>query len=169
MGLCLCDAWHIGSSRRWGSVLAVTLEVCLHSLSQTSTARSACCRRQIRAKARRFLSPKSGLIWLQWAFMPKGSAALQTIASCVWSWSCISPFLQTGDTLLPAEALWCPYFRLCWASWFITGSSVSTGVGVGLSHPLLCLQGQTQLLVRSRCSVNISRTPLLVWSLQYVG
>lgn len=130
VGLCLCDAWHIGSSRRWGSVLAVTLEVSLHSLSQTSTARSACCRRQIRAKARRFLSPKSGLIWLQWAFMPKGSAALQTIASYVWSWSCISPFLQTGDALLPAEELWCPYFWLCWASWFITGSNVSTRVGV---------------------------------------
>lgn len=131
VGLCLCDAWHIGSSRRWGSVLAVTLEVSLHSLSRTSTARSACCRWQIRTKARRFLSPKSGLIGLQWAFMPKGSAALQIIASYVRSWSCISPFLQTGETLLQAEELWCPYFRLCWASWFITGSNVSTRVGVG--------------------------------------
>ena len=38
----------------------------------------------------------------------------------------------------------------------------------GLSHPLLCPQGQTQLLVHSRCSANIRQTPLLICSLQCV-
>lgn len=69
--------------------------------------------------------------------MLKGSAALQTIVSCVWLRSCISPFLQMGDALLPAAQLWCPCFWPRWASWFITGSNVSTKGG-SVDFPIHC-------------------------------
>lgn len=62
--------------------------------------------------------------------MTKGSAALQITASCVGPGH-RAPLWGVGDTLLPAEQLWWPWLQPRWASWFITGSEVCQGGGVG--------------------------------------